>query len=197
VEFHRKVELHNLGKVPLTDLDAEGYDLVPASGGEVPTGDPFAVFLDSRLADQSPRFIEVPVDLRIGEVRVRGRIDAVYEPEPGMWEIVDYKSGRLSDDENLDIQLHAYAIAAVDGAIAQDVPERLTVTFAFFGGDEYAERSYQVDEAWLAGARNRLEGLVAHIVDADFPTTPSGDCHHCDFLTFCEAGTAFVASVSA
>jgi DNA helicase-2/ATP-dependent DNA helicase PcrA len=193
IEFHRNVELHNLGKVPLTDLDVDLYDLTEEPAGKAPAGDPFAVFLDSRLSQEKPRFAEVPVDLRIGEVRVRGRIDAVYEPEPGVWEIVDYKSGRLSDDEALDVQLHAYALAAADGAIAADRPERLTVTFAFFGGDEYVERSYEVDEAWLATARDRVEGLVALIVTEDYEPTASEECHRCDFLAFCAAGQEYVA----
>jgi DNA helicase-2/ATP-dependent DNA helicase PcrA len=192
IEFHRNVELHNLGKVPLTDLDVDLYDLTAEPAGTAPAGDPFALFLGSRLAGVKPRFAEVPVDLRIGEVRVRGRIDAVYEPEPGVWEIVDYKSGRLSDDEALDVQLHAYALAAADGAIAPDIPERLTVTFAFFGGDEYAERSYEVDEDWLAAARDRIDGLVDLIVTEDYEPTPSEECHRCDFLAFCTAGQAFV-----
>ena len=192
VDFHRNVELHNLGKVPLTDLDLDTYDLTVGSGGEAAAGDPFTVFLGSRFADQKPRFAEVPVDLRVGEAHIRGRIDAVYEPEPGTWEIVDYKSGRLSDDEALDVQLQAYALAAADGAIAPDIPERLTVTFAFFGGDEYAERSFVVDEAWLAAARDRVEGLVELIVAADLKPTPSDDCHRCDFLAFCAAGQEYV-----
>jgi len=202
VDFHRNVELHNLGKVPLTDLDADLYDLTDASpadapGGKAATGDPFAVFLTSRLAGQRPRFAEIPVDIRIGGVQIRGRIDAVYEPEPGSWEIVDYKSGRLSDDEALEVQLQAYALAAVEGAIAPEIPERLTVTFAFFGGEEYAERSFAVDEAWLAAARIRVEGLVDAIVGEDFEPTPSEDCHRCDFLAFCSAGQAYVAGETA
>jgi len=193
VDFHRNVELHNLGKVPLTDLDVDLYDLTAQPAGKGPTGDPFAVFLGSRLAGHKPRFTEIPVDLRIGGVRIRGRIDAVYEPDPGTWEIVDYKSGRLSDDEALDVQLEAYALAAVDGAIATEIPEQLAVTFAFFGGDEYAERSYRVDEAWLARARERVESLVDTIVTEDFEPSPSEDCHRCDFLAFCTAGQEYVA----
>jgi DNA helicase-2/ATP-dependent DNA helicase PcrA len=197
VDFHRNVELHNLGKVPLTDLDLDTYDLTVGTGGEAPAGDPFTVFLGSRFVDQKPRFAEVPVDLRVGEAHIRGRIDAVYEPEPGTWEIVDYKSGRLSDDEALDVQLQAYALAAADGAIAPDAPKRLTVTFAFFGGDEYAERSYEVDEAWLAVARDRVESLVDTIVTEDFEPAPSEDCHRCDFLAFCAAGRAYVETQDA
>lgn len=151
------------------------------------------MFLESRLAELRPRFAEIPVDLRIGDVRVKGRIDAVYEPEPGTWEIVDYKSGRFSDDDALDVQLQAYALAAVEGAISSEIPKRIRVTFAFFGGDGYAERSYEVNEAWLAAARERVEDLVDTIVAEDFRPTPSEECHRCDFLAFCEAGQGFLA----
>ena len=161
-----------------------------------PSRNPFEVFLESRFADDLPRFTETPIQLRIGETRIRGRIDAVYEADAGTWEIVDYKSGRPSDDEDMDVQLQAYALAAADGAIARDIPERLTVTFAFFGGDEYAERSFRADDAWMQSARRRVENLVKKIEDKEFAATPSEQCHRCDLLAFCEAGQAFVAKVS-
>jgi len=84
VRFHRAVELHNLGKVPLDDLDEIAYDLADDTGGEpaISGADPYEVFLGSRFADKRARFAEVPIDLGFGAVRVRGRIDAVYEPEP-------------------------------------------------------------------------------------------------------------------
>ena len=196
VDFHRKVELHNLGKVPLTDIDGEVYDLAGEGSATPPSRNPFEVFLESRFVDDRPRFTETPIQLRIGETRIRGRIDAVYEADAGTWEIVDYKSGRPSDDEDMDVQLQAYALAAADGAIARDIPEHLTVTFAFFGGDEYVERSFQADDAWMQSARRRVENLVKKIEDKEFAATPSEQCHRCDFLGFCEAGQSFVAKVS-
>ena len=194
VEFHRKVELHNLGKVPLDDLDEITYDLTTerdttAVGGR----DPYDVFLESRLADRAARFAEVPIDLQFGNVRVRGRIDAVYEPEPGEWEIVDYKSGRSSEDSSLDVQLQTYAIAAADGAVATPAPQRLAVTFAFFGGGEFAERTVTVDNAWLAAARTRIDELTQRFDRGHFAPTPSDACRRCDFRTFCEAGRDFLA----
>jgi DNA helicase-2/ATP-dependent DNA helicase PcrA len=194
VAFHRKVELHNLGKVPLTDLDEITYDLPSDQDTSEAAGpDPYEVFLTSRLAEPPARFAEVPIDLQFGNVRVRGRIDAVYEPEPGAWEIVDYKSGRPSEDPFLEVQLQTYAVAAADGAVATPTPSRLTVTFAFFGGGEYAEQSVAVDDAWLANARERLHGLTDRFDQDDFDPTPSTACARCDFKTFCGAGRAFLA----
>jgi len=194
VQFHRNVELHNLGKVPLADLDEIAYDLADDHRTEpaASAADPYEVFMDSRFADQRARFAEVPIDVGFSSVRVRGRIDAVYEPEPGRWEIVDYKSGRPSDDPALDVQLQVYAIAATDGAVAEPVPEELSVTFAFFGGGAYAERSVEVGDDWLAAARERVDGLTGRIERDDFDPTPGEACRRCDFVSFCEAGRAFV-----
>jgi ATP-dependent exoDNAse (exonuclease V) beta subunit len=194
VEFHRKVELHNLGRIPLDDLAEVSYDLTSESSDDAVAGpDPYEVFLASRLADRPARFAEVPIDLRFGNVRVRGRIDAVYEPEPGEWEIVDYKSGRTTDDPSLDVQLQTYAVAAADGAVAIPPPDRLSVTFAFFGGGEFAERTVAVDDAWLAAARIRIDELITRYERADFAPTPSAACERCDFKTFCDAGRAYLA----
>ena len=195
VRFHRRVELHNLGRIPLEDLEEIAYDLTGDHDGAAFVGpDPYEVFLTSRLAAQPARFAEVPIDLQFGTVRVRGRIDAVYEPQPGVWEIVDYKSGRSSDDAALDVQLQTYAIAAADGAVAEPPPDRLAVTFAFFGGGEFAERSVDVDAAWLTDARERIDSLAGRFERSDFEPTPSTACRRCDFRTFCDAGRAFLAA---
>ena len=193
VEVHRKVELHNLGKVPLDDLEDVTYDITTDRDATVVAGpDPYEVFLTSRLAARTARFAEVPIDLQFGNVRVRGRIDAVYEAEPGEWEIVDYKSGRTSEDPSLDVQLQTYAIAAADGAVATPVPDRLSVTFAFFGGGEFSERTVSVDDIWLATARSRIDTLTSRFDRGGFEATPSETCRRCDFKTFCDAGREFL-----
>jgi hypothetical protein len=58
----------------------------------------FAKFSRSRFASMEPILIEAPFSLRVGDAMVDGRIDAVYEPEGGLWEVVDFKSGRAGDD---------------------------------------------------------------------------------------------------
>ena len=125
--------------------------------------------------------------------RVRGRIDAVYEPEPGNWEIVDFKSGRNKQDAAASVQLEAYAVAAADGALSATPPERIAVTFAYLGGGTIEEVTVGVDDEWLGDARQHLEDLLTAASGPDYPQSPSPACQHCDFLRFCDAGQAFVA----
>ena len=113
--MHRRVELHNLGVVPLTELSEVTYDLIP--DGDEASGDPFAAFGETRYATTSPLLTEVPFEISCGSGRVRGRIDAVYPTPDAGWEIVDFKSGRDRPDGANLVQLQTYALAAAQAGI--------------------------------------------------------------------------------
>ncbi len=199
VDVHRRIELHNRGQVPFEELSDDLYDAVDAAGvdgaGDAHSKrrDPFEIFLESPYAGRRPRFIETPIDLKIGKGRVRGRIDAIYEPEPGLWEIVDYKSGSHRPDPALGIQLEAYAVAAASGAVSSERPDQIAVSFLYLGGDTATPVRTAVDDVWLADAEVRLGELMERVMGDTFPPAPSEACHRCDFRRFCEAGQAFVA----
>ncbi|NIA24270.1 MAG: UvrD-helicase domain-containing protein [Gammaproteobacteria bacterium] len=190
IEIHRRIELHNLGAVPLTD--AEGYDLV--TGDHPPKRDPFATYLSSRFAADHPRFVELGFELVLSPtVTVKGRIDAIYETSPGTWEIVDFKTGRRSANPAAEVQLEAYAVAAHMANLATDPPLAVEVTFAYLG-DGLDVVTEHVDETRLGTAREHLESLTEAILDGEFAQNPSSQCQWCDFLTFCPAGRAFLRS---
>lgn len=199
-EFHRRVELHNVGKIPLDDAGLHGYDAVsedaedePPDAASATYDPPWAVFARSRFFETRSRFTEVPFEVAIGPGSIRGKIDAIYEPEPGAWEIVDYKSGRRSSNPARKVQLQAYAIAAADGAVALDRPTSMTVSFAYFGGGDLVEVTEEVDDAWLSAARSEVERLITVGADGPWEPTPSEACRNCDFRIHCEAGTRFLA----
>ena len=194
VEIHRRIELYNRGAVAFEEAEEEFYDIPEGEAGEtheVGRSDPFETFRSSRFAEQRPIFTEVPFDLKIEAARVRGRIDAIYEPEPGLWEIVDFKTGRARVDPARTVQLQAYAVATTDVDFTPNPPERTAVTFAYLGNG-LEEITQQVDDAWLQDARRRLGELIDGVEAADFAPTPSPACHSCDFLRFCDDGKAWV-----
>ncbi len=196
-EVHRKIELHNRGALALEDADEGFYDLpeAEAAPGSVSAAAAFAAFLESRFADDRPLLVEAPFDLEVGAGRVRGRIDAVYEPAPGTWEIVDFKSGRPSGDPANRVQLEAYAVAAHDIDLAAERPTRVQVTFAYLG-DGLAETTEVVDEPWLDGARAHLDQLVTAAAAGEFPAMPGPACASCDFVRFCADGRAWLETGS-
>jgi len=109
--------------------------------------------------------------------------------------VVDFKSGRHRQDPVRRLQLQAYAVAVDEGALAGEIPDTLTVTFAYFG-DGLEEVSEPVDESWLADARSHIRRVLDGIGSEDFTATPSAACHHCDFARFCEPGRAWLADNS-
>ncbi len=192
VKVHRLIELHGRGEMPLEELAEDLYDVTE---GDEPAGsgpDPYQVYLDSRFATLKPRFVEAPIDIGLASGRIRGRIDAVYEPSPGNWEIVDFKSGRNRENPTAIVQLEAYAVAAADGALSSSPPESIAVTFAYLGGGRLDEVTVAVDADWLEEARSHLDGLLDSASGPDYPQSPSAACRSCDFLRFCDAGRAHV-----
>ena len=191
-ETHRRIELHHQGVRTFDDIAPDSPPNAEAQGdGRV---DPFDVFAASRFAAARPRLTETPIDLAIGGVRVRGRIDAVFEPEPGWWEIIDWKSGCRSDDPAAVVQLEAYAVAADRGGVVGGTPQRITAGFVYLGSSPAEEVVYEADAAWLGRAEARLEELAARAAGDVFDATPGAACGGCDFLMVCAEGRAHVAS---
>lgn len=190
-EVHRRIELHNLGTVPLTEVDARPGEASAARDVDTGPG-PFEVFLDSRFAAERPLLTEAPFELGLeAGVRVRGRIDAVYRHDHG-WEIVDFKSGRPGSDGGRPIQLETYAVALDRIHDIGDDP--LEVTFAYLGGGRLVEVTEVADRRWRSDALARLESLAEGIVSEAFDPTPGEHCTGCDFLRFCPAGLELTGS---
>lgn len=189
VELHRKIELHNRGVVPLELVEDDSYDFLPDE--PEPRPDAYETFQSSRFAEIKPRWVEVPFVLSGDELRIRGRIDAVYDTD-GAWEVVDFKSGRHRPDPARDVQLQAYAVAVAEGALGE-LPDSLSVTFAYFGNG-LEEVTTVVDQAWLDSARTAVTAVASGITGEDFGAQPSPACRQCDFVRFCDPGKAWLAA---
>jgi DNA helicase-2/ATP-dependent DNA helicase PcrA len=110
--FHAWVEEY-YGSAGMLDLDeAPGSDdhIDEAYGLD----DMVSTFRDSEWAHRSPAHIEVPVETRVGDVVVRGRIDAVFRDADGGWDLIDWKTGRKPSSGQLktkSVQLALYRLA--------------------------------------------------------------------------------------
>ena len=71
-------------------------------------------FEASPWAERTPYEVEVPFDMTIGPVLVRGRMDAVFGDADGGWTVVDWKTGTRPGGADADaaaVQLAAYRLA--------------------------------------------------------------------------------------
>ncbi len=190
IDVHRRIELHHLGVIPLEDLDEHRYDGVQIDSDDT-LSDPYNVFLQSRFAQTKPTLVEAPFELVLDGVSVRGRIDAVYV-DASSWEIVDFKSGRRRSDPSMQVQLETYAVAATDVDFGLDSPSALSATFVFLGGGDLDEERHEIDDRWLSRARSHLDSLAVGIASEDWEPAPGPACGTCDFLRFCDVGSAHI-----
>lgn len=159
--FHAWVEgyfgaagMLDLGEAPGSDdhIDA-AYDLDTM----------VATFKASEWADRSPAFVEVPVETRVGDVVVRGRIDAVFLDADGRWDLVDWKTGRRPSAAQLrtkSVQLAAYRLAwaRLKGVAVADVRAAF-----FYVADNQVVRPHDL------GSAAELEQIVAAALDVSAP----------------------------
>jgi RecB family exonuclease len=117
-----------------------------------------------------------------------GRIDRIDEHlADGALEIVDYKSGRLTVDED-DVR-EALAMTVYQLLAKRNYPDRrVLATIHALRGGVSASISYTDDE--LAEIEDDLRGIGIEIIETDFdPVRPAplpGVCPYCDFLPICE-----------
>ncbi|WP_324642502.1 UvrD-helicase domain-containing protein [Pseudarthrobacter sp. LT1] len=145
-EYFGKAGMLDLGEAPGSDdhIDA-AYDL----------DEMVATFKASPWADRSPAFVEVPVETRVGEVVVRGRVDAVFQDADGRWDLVDWKTGRRPSAEQLKTRSVQLAVYRLAWARLKDVPlEEVRAAFLYVA-DNAVVRPHDL------GTAADLEGIVA------------------------------------
>lgn len=132
--FHSWVEEY-FGTTGMLDLDeAPGSDshLDEAYGLD----DMVATFTKSEWAHRAPAFVEVPVETRIGDVVVRGRIDAVFRCADGTWELVDWKTGKRPAGRQLKTRAVQLAVYRLAWARLKGVPlEQVSAAFYYVADD--------------------------------------------------------------
>jgi DNA helicase-2/ATP-dependent DNA helicase PcrA len=151
--FHAWVEEY-FGTAGMLDLDeAPGSDnhIDEAYGLE----EMVATFRGSPWAHRSPAHVEVPVETRIGEVVVRGRIDAVFRDADGCWDLVDWKTGRRPSAGQLKTKSVQLAVYRLAWARLKDVPLDEVRAAFYYVADNQVVRPHDL----ASGAE--LEGIVA------------------------------------
>jgi DNA helicase-2/ATP-dependent DNA helicase PcrA len=145
-EYFGTAGMLDLGEAPGSDnhID-EAYAL----------DDMVATFKDSRWAHRSPAYVEVPVETRIGDVVVRGRIDAVFRDADGGWDLVDWKTGRKPSATQLKTKAVQLAVYRLAWARLKGVKLDEVRAAFFYVADNHVVRPHD-----LASAAE-LEGIVA------------------------------------
>ncbi|MBB6403852.1 ATP-dependent DNA helicase [Arthrobacter sp. AZCC_0090] len=151
--FHSWVEDY-FGTTGMLDLDeAPGSDshIDEAYGLD----DMVATFVTSEWAHRAPAFVEVPVETRIGDVVVRGRIDAVFQGADGIWDLVDWKTGKRPAGRQLKTRALQLAVYRLAWARLKGIPlEQVSAAF-YYVADDAVVRPHDL------GTADELENIIA------------------------------------
>jgi len=149
-----------------------------------------------QLAAAEKRFAELDFILDAGPVSLRGQIDLLYQDNGGAWHIVDYKSDRLEDDEDVaeharryELQMLTYAVAA--GRHLGCDPADAQLYFLRTG----RTHTLAISPDAIRSAGERIEGLAMELILARrsgrFERRSSRACETCPYGKLC--GTAAAA----
>lgn len=157
--FHAWVE-SRFDELPLPLLDVlDPATELPGSDQEVADEADLdslkAAFERSEYADRPPHRMEAPVQLTLEGRVIRGRIDAVYRTDTG-YEIVDWKTGRTTEADPLQLAVYRLAWAEATGTPL----DRVTAAFLHV-------RSGRVIRPRNLPDRARLERILQGKSDTD------------------------------
>lgn len=111
-------------------------------------------FKNSEWAARIPADLEVPIETRVADVIVRGRIDAVFRDDDGGWDLIDWKTGRVPSNAQLAVRGVQLAVYRLAWSRLKEVPlEQVRAAFYYVGQDKLVR---PVD---LAG-QEELEAIV-------------------------------------
>ncbi len=176
----RLLEIYEEKWIPVGYTTREHMELRKERGREI-----LKVFHE-RFSQNVPnvKYLEKSFALRLGEYTIRGRIDRVDEKPDGSVEILDYKTGnvRTQKDVDNDLQLALYALAT-----QQELKLPVSgLTLLFLDSDEAV--TTVPNEKVLEKAKKTVQELGDRINASDFAPTPDKmTCKFCPYRKICDS----------
>ncbi|MDO5301889.1 MAG: PD-(D/E)XK nuclease family protein [Tissierellia bacterium] len=153
-----------------------------------------------RVAPEAKSF-EVPVELTVAGVLLRGRVDRLDQWPDGREHLVDYKRGSIPSNGDLEalleLQLPIYALArereghpvgglsyySIERGTAATVRQKDLVK----GRARASDLCPEDWPAYLQAVEARVTEVVEAIQKGDFPRTPQREeqCEHCKYVEIC------------
>ncbi|MCZ2403203.1 ATP-dependent helicase [Paenarthrobacter sp. Z7-10] len=95
------------------------------------------VFKASSWAQRTPAYMEVPIETRVRDIVVRGRIDAVFRDNDGGWDLIDWKTGAAPTAAKLGIRSVQLAVYRLAWSRLHDIElESVRAAFYYVGQDK-------------------------------------------------------------
>jgi putative RecB family exonuclease len=132
--------------------------------------------------------VELRLEVWVEGWTMRGIIDRLDEPEPGLLEVVDYKSGRAPStkwEQKATLGIHLYALMCEQQfGVLPDQVKLLFVKDKLTVSSKPTERSNNELRQKVRAVR---EAVWRSCETGEFGVSPSAICNFCDFKPICPA----------
>ena len=144
-----------------------------------------------RLASARGIYRELDFVLTAGQLTLRGQIDLLYCDDQSGWHVVDYKSDRVADDNeiaqragNYELQMLAYSIAA-----GRHFDQPIADASLYFLRPARTH-TFTIDPVALQTAQDRLAALTEDLIISrrtnHFERVQSARCDYCPYSALCD-----------
>ncbi|OGD55015.1 hypothetical protein A3J78_01270 [Candidatus Beckwithbacteria bacterium RBG_13_35_6] len=137
---------------------------------------------DNPIALEQTFMVKVSPDLKIG-----GRFDRVDKLTDESIEIIDYKTGKVPSQKEVDkdLQMTIYCLAASGFGVYQKNPQEIKLSFYFLENQQKISTSRTTED--LLKAKKEIIEIKQEIEKSDFLPKPGPYCDFCDFKLLCPA----------
>ncbi len=130
------------------------------------------------------RIFKIKID---NEIFIRGKIDRIDAKEKGEIEIIDYKTGKLPDENELkkNLQMSIYALAANSKTLYNKKLDKIILSFYYLTDSKKISLKKTFTE--IEKVKTKVKEIVSEIHQNKFLPNVGPWCDFCPFKIICEA----------
>ena len=131
--------------------------------------------------------VELPFQLKLSGIPIRGKIDRLEQDENGNYYVVDYKTGKCYETDSSiseNIQMNLYALAI------EEKFKKLPLQSSLYYVDDDKMIKYVIsDRRSVDDFKLKLEGVITSILNEEFEANPlqgAWTCRWCSYKNICD-----------